>query len=346
MSGIREEFERQEGSRDRKVLLLGGAGYIGSVVAGHLLELGYSVRCLDLLLYENQQAVLAWLGRPNYEFLYGDMADRALLDRALVGATDVIILAGLVGDPITKKYPDESTKINVHGMRKTIAALDGRRLNKVIFVSTCSNYGLIPDDGLADERHVLNPLSLYAKAKVQIEQELLHLEGRVDYFPTVLRFATAFGLSPRTRFDLTVNEFVREMYLKRELVVFDADTWRPYCHVGDFAVALRSALEAPADRVAFQVFNAGGEINNMTKRMVVDCIRDALPESPVRYLDKGSDPRNYRVDFKKIKRVLSFEPRHSVADGVRELVGAFAQRLFVGVDAQPNFYGNYEIKAW
>ena len=125
--------------QDRKVLLLGGAGYIGSVVANHLLESGYSVRCVDLLLYENQQAVLPWLGRHNYEFLHGDIADRAFLDRALEGTTDVIILAGLVGDPITKKYPEASTKVNVHGIRNAIAALNGRRLSRVIFVSTCSN---------------------------------------------------------------------------------------------------------------------------------------------------------------------------------------------------------------
>jgi nucleoside-diphosphate-sugar epimerase len=330
---------------ERKVLLLGGAGYIGSVVTRNLLECGYSVRCVDLLLYENQQAVLPWLGQKNYEFVYGDMADSTVLNRALVDVTDVIILAGLVGDPITKKYPDESMKINVNGVRKAIAGLNGHRLNKVIFVSTCSNYGLISDDGLADERHVLNPLSLYAKAKVQMEQELLDLKGKVDYVPTVLRFATAFGLSPRMRFDLTVNEFVREMYLKRELVVFDADTWRPYCHVGDFALLLRRVLEAPIDQVAFEVFNAGGEVNNMTKRMVVDCIRGVLPDSPVRYRDKGSDARNYRVDFSKIKRALQFEPRYTVADGVREIVVAFAQQLFAGVDAHRNFYGNYEIKA-
>ena len=145
------------------------------------------------------------------------------------------ILAGLVGDPITKKFPYEAHDINDIALRGCIDQLNGRGLNKVIFVSTCSNYGLIQDDVLADEDFELTPLSLYAKSKVGAEKHLLSLKGQTDYHPTILRFATAFGLAPRMRFDLTVNEFTREVAEGNELVVYDAHTWRPYCHVRDFA---------------------------------------------------------------------------------------------------------------
>ena len=129
----------------------------------------------------------------------------------------------------------------------------------MIFISTCSNYGIIEEGSLADEDFELKPLSLYAKSKVSAERFLLAQAGNVDYAATVLRFATAFGLAPRMRFDLTVNEFVKDLYEKGEILVYDADTWRPYCHVNDFARLVRVVLEAPSDAINFEVFNAGGE---------------------------------------------------------------------------------------
>jgi nucleoside-diphosphate-sugar epimerase len=130
---------------DRRVLLIGGAGYVGSVIAGQFLESGYLVRCMDLLLYRNDVCVLPLLHHPRYEFIYGDHCDRNAINAALSDVTDVIILSGLVGDPITKKYPDASTAINHKGMLNLLGCLNGRGLNRVIFVSTCSNYGLISD---------------------------------------------------------------------------------------------------------------------------------------------------------------------------------------------------------
>ena len=327
----------------RKVLIVGGAGYIGSVVTAHLLAQGYHVRSLDLLLYGNAATVFPFLGNPGYEFQYGDMGDDATLDRAFDGVTDVVLLAGLVGDPITKKYPEASAAINDRGVAKVIERAAGRGLERFVFVSTCSNYGLIPTDSKADENFPLSPLSLYAKSKVAAEGKLLGQAGKVDYTPTVLRFATAFGLSARLRFDLTVSEFTRAMFRKDDLLVFDADTWRPYCHVQDFATLIRRVLEAPRQDVAFEVFNAGGDVNNFTKQMIVDAIKAELPDAPVRYQDKGPDPRNYRVNFSKVRQRLHFEPTYTVPDGVRELIAGLGQHLFDNVEANRGFYGNYEI---
>jgi nucleoside-diphosphate-sugar epimerase len=292
---------------------------------------------------ENQVTVMPFKGRDRYEFLHGDLADISIMDDALKGVTNVVILAGLVGDPITKTYPEASGAINNVGIQKLLTMFKGRGLNKVIFVSTCSNYGLIPDDRLADEAFDLNPLSLYAKAKVAGENCLLSLKDEVDYHGTVLRFATAFGLSPRMRFDLTVSEFTREIYLGRDLLVYDADTWRPYCHVQDFGEVIRRVLEAPVETVNFEVFNAGGSVNNFTKQMIIDGIMESLPDAPVRYQEHGSDPRNYRVDFEKIRNRLHFEPAFTVRDGIRELIESLRQNLFSRVETQPNFFGNYMI---
>jgi nucleoside-diphosphate-sugar epimerase len=330
--------------RRRRVLLVGGAGYIGSPLTGFLLARGYDVRCLDFLLYQNRDCVTPFLGQPGYEFIPGDVADEATVEAALDDVTDVIILAGLVGDPITKKYPREHQAINEDGLGRFIDKLDGRGLNKVVMVSTCSNYGEIPPDALADEDYPLKPLSLYAAAKVAREKQVLGGANRVDYCATVLRFATAFGLSSRMRFDLTVSEFTRDLFSGAKLEVYDADTWRPYCHVRDFARALARVLEMPRERVAFSVFNAGGDANNYTKRMIVEAVRRHFPQSQFEYVDRGgADRRNYRVDFRKIRNELLFEPKMTVEQGIIELIAALRQGFFADYDRRLRFYRNYEL---
>ena len=327
----------------RKILLVGGAGYVGSVLTHHLLSENYQVCSLDQFLYQNNHCVLPYVGCAGYEFHYGDLCDARLVLNLLKDVTDVVILAGLVGDPITKKFPEISKRINEEGIQRLIELINGHGLDRVIFVSTCSNYGLIRSEQFANEEFDLNPLSLYAKAKVAAEKKLLSMRGETDFSPTILRFATAFGLSPRMRFDLTVNEFTRDLVLGKELLVFDADTWRPYCHVRDFARLIQIVLEAPKQSVANEVFNAGGDLNNYTKQMIVDIISDFLPKSKVTYQDKGNDPRNYRVDFRKVRERLNFIPKYSIRDGIAELTSAINSRVFEHVDKSPNLYGNYEL---
>ena len=340
---VRRDVLEPRNLPERRILLVGGAGYVGSEITAQLLDAGYHTRTVDLLLYGNGGAVLPFVRNPRYEFRRLDLVDTDAISALLRDVTDVVVLAGLVGDPITKAYPEASEAINVIGTRRLLDALDGHALNKVIVISTCSNYGLIPEGALADEDYALKPLSLYAQAKVAIEDYVRELVDRVDYHVTVLRFATAFGLSPRMRFDLTVSEFTREMYLGRELLVFDADTWRPYCHVHDFGVLTRRVLEAPLELVDREVFNAGGDVNNYTKQMIVDCLKQRLPDAPVRFQEHGSDPRNYRVSFAKVRERLEFEPEIGIPQGIDELLGALKAGLFEDVDARRSFYGNYEL---
>jgi nucleoside-diphosphate-sugar epimerase len=347
---IRAEADRvlneikSHGLQERKILLIGGAGYVGSVLAARLLKLNYKVRVLDCLIYRHQHAVMGSLVDSAYEFMFGNMGNERTLDVAFEGVTDIVILGGLVGDPITKQFPEASENANVTAIQKIYQkAEQSKLLNKVVFISSCSNYGLIPESTLADEDFELRPLSLYAKAKVGMEQELISMKNKAQFSGSVLRFATAFGLSPRMRFDLTINEFVREMHSGKELLVFDAKTWRPYAHVQDLSTAVIRLLEAPRERVHFEVFNTGGDANNYTKQMVVDCIRKYLPEAPVRYQGHGADPRNYRVDFRKIRETLYFQPEVTVDDGVREILTALKQKLFKFADQEKTFHGNYEI---
>jgi nucleoside-diphosphate-sugar epimerase len=330
-------------SRARRVLLIGGSGYIGGPLITHLLSLGYDVTNLDLHIYRQGRVSLSHMAHPGYRLVIGDMGDVSALDRALEGVSDVVILAGLVGDPITKKFPKESAAINDVALRNCIDRLNDRGLERVIFISTCSNYGLAAGDELVAEDSPLSPLSLYAKSKVAAEKYVLSLAGRVDYHPTILRFATAFGLSPRMRFDLTVNEFTRELCLDRQLVVYDAHTWRPYCHVMDFARLITHVLAFPAEEVSFEIFNAGCDRNNHTKQEIVDIILSRLPGRRVVYKAQSLDQRNYRVDFSKLRERLFFEPQYSVADGVDEIIFAIRSGLLDDVDLLPNIYGNHAL---
>lgn len=328
-----------------KVLLLGGAGYVGVPVAEYLVEKGYQVVVIDNFTYEHQPAFLGMLGRPNVEFfnydLTSDSGRRAVLD-IFSECEFSVILAGLVGDPITKKYPEKSREINSVALKILIEEMSGFPDKRVIFVSTCSNYGLMPEGVLATEESDLSPLSLYAEAKVENEEFFLSLAKEKDLTHTVLRFATAFGLAPRMRFDLTVNQFTRSLAVGDELVVFDADTWRPYCHVKDFARLIGIVFESDSESVKGQVFNAGGDENNYTKRKLVELIVSKLPSANVSYQENGGDPRNYKVSFEKVKQVLGFVPSCSVEFGVDEVL-TYVQKGFFRGDVNTNLYGNYDL---
>jgi nucleoside-diphosphate-sugar epimerase len=328
----------------KNILLIGGAGYVGTVITSHFLKLGYKVRALDNFVYNNQESIQSYLGDENYEFVEGDLGDKNVLETATNGIDNVVILGGLVGDPITKKYPDASNKINEIGVKTCIDFFDNKNIKKLILISTCSNYGLIKEDELADENFELNPLSLYAKAKVAAELHLMSKKSNVGYTGTVLRFATAFGLSPRMRFDLSVSEFVRDLYFGEELLVFDEHTWRPYCHVRDFARLIEKVINAETEKIHFEVFNAGGEINNFTKKMIVETIKDYLPEAKINFGENGSDPRNYKVSFKKAKEILGFEPKFTVKDGIEELIKALELGVYNDSLENKTKYGNYKIK--
>ena len=298
----------------KSILLIGGEGYIGNIISKKFLDLDYEVTSYDKLVYDNYHCVFNKFYSRNYTFVYGDMADANTLKPLIKNSDIVVLLAGLVGDPITKQYPIESEAINIRGVQNVINICANENTERFIFISTCSNYGLIDENEMADENHILNPLSLYSKAKVNAEKYILSLVDKTDMNPTILRFATAFGLSPRMRFDLTISEFALYLAMGQELNVYDANTWRPYCHVEDFANLIQLAINAPLEKISFEVFNAGGDINNATKQMIIDLLIEKMPNSKVNYQEKGTDPRNYRVSFKKVKSVLGFEPSFTISD--------------------------------
>ena len=212
---------------------------------------------------------------------------------------------------------------------------------RFVFASTCSNYGKMSDENsFVTEESPLTPVSLYAELKVEFENKMMNEMRRNDHFcPTSLRFSTVYGVSHRMRFDLTVNEFTKELALGKELVVFGEQFWRPYCHVSDFSYAILTVLKAPREKVAYEVFNVGDTGENYTKQMIVEEIKKQIPDSKIQYVRKAEDPRDYRVDFSKVRDVLGFKITKTVPDGIREI----RQVVELGVIQNPEEQKYYNI---
>jgi nucleoside-diphosphate-sugar epimerase len=303
-----------------KVLITGGAGYIGSTLAPRLLAAGHGVRVFDVLLHGGRSLLPTW-AHPQFEFMRGDVRDEAAVARALDGADAVVHLAAIVGDPACSKQPELAKAVNLEASLALLAECRRRGVSRFVFASTCSNYGKMKDpDSYVDETSELSPVSLYAETKVAVERAMLEESAGNGFCPTLLRFATVYGVSPRMRFDLTVNEFALEMVGRGKLVVFGEQFWRPYVHVVDAARAVAAVLEAPAESVCREVFNVGATEENYRKIDIVELVRRHAPEAAVEFVQKKEDPRDYRVSFAKVKGKLGFTLTRTVPDGIAEVV--------------------------
>jgi nucleoside-diphosphate-sugar epimerase len=293
-----------------RLLLTGGAGYIGSVLLPLLLESANTVRVLDNLLYGGA-SLLPYVRNPRFEFIKGDIREPRTVHDAVQGCDAIIHLAAIVGFPACRKHPDLAEAVNFSGT-KVIADEIGRdRL--VLFGSTGSNYGALVDE-VCTEETPLNPLSLYGKTKTAAEQYLLENCNTIAY-----RFATAFGLSPRLRLDLLVNDFVYTALKLRYLVVYEAHFLRTFIHVYDIARSFLFALEN-ASRMAGQVYNVGSERMNYSKAQVCEKIRQKV-DYYLHCADVGedADKRNYVVSYRKISS-LGYQTTVSLDEGIDELV--------------------------
>ena len=320
------------------ILVTGGAGYIGSVLCRLLLRSGYRVRVLDRLMYGGDPLV-ELMETEGFEFQKGDVREEKDVKEALKGVDRVAHLAAIVGDPACAANPELARSTNEDGTKLLYREAEKAGAKQFVFASTCSNYGKTSDpDAYVDENAPLNPVSLYAENKVAIERFLMDQDQQNICKPTCLRFATVYGLSPRIRFDLTVNEFTKELALGRKLVVFGEQFWRPYCHVIDLARSIPSVFEAQEENVSFDVFNVGDTEENYQKQMIVDEMVKAIPESEIEYVQKDEDPRDYKVDFSKIKDRLGFRISKTVPEGIHAIKRVIEDGMISDPDA--NAYRN------
>jgi nucleoside-diphosphate-sugar epimerase len=248
----------------------------------------------------------------------------------------VVHLAAVVGDPACARAPEAARTVNFDATKRLLDQAEQRGAERFLFASTCSNYGKLDNgDDYATEEWELRPVSLYAETKVAAELETL-ARARPGFSTTCLRLATVYGPSPRMRFDLTVNEFTRDLLLYGDLVVYGEQFWRPYVHVRDAARAIATVLDAAPETVSGEVFNVGDTGQNFRKQDLVELLVARLPETRVEFVARTEDPRDYRVSFEKIRSTLGYDVTKSVPDGIDEVLAL----LRAGVLGDP-FGGTY-----
>jgi nucleoside-diphosphate-sugar epimerase len=293
-----------------KILVTGGAGYVGSVLVPELLKSGYEVRVLDNLSYETP-SLLPYFIEDSFEFIKGDIRDIETVKKSVDGVDIIIHLAALVGAPICKKNEELTKEVNYQGTVNIIEARDHSQ--KLFYASTGSVYGKL--EGICTEESPTNPLSSYGRTKLEAEREVMRSGNSIAY-----RFATGFGLSLRLSLDYLINDFVYSALKNRYLVVYDKDYRRTFIHVRDIARSYIFGLEN-FDKLKDEVYNVGSEKMNYTKENVVKLIKEKI-NFEILYADKGiSDPdqRDYEVSYKKI-RDKGFEPEISIEKGIEELI--------------------------
>ena len=317
---------------DRHILVTGGAGYIGSLLTSELLRAGYHVTVIDSLLFGGESLV-PFLHHPHFHFVKADVTEARAVKDALRGEWPkpeaIVHLAAIVGFPACQAVGKQvAWRYNVEAVKQVYDQANDLGVQRFVFSSTYSNYGLMSDGKPVSEESSLNPQSLYAETKVAAEEYLLGQKGKTSA-PLLFRFATLYGISPRTRFDLIVNQFVLDAFTKRQLLIYQRGYSRSFVHVRDIARGILMGLEASLEKIRGQIYNLGTEKGNYTKDQIVQLVLKRMPETVVEYKDLtfGGDMRDISVSFTKVKRELGYEAMLDVDDGIRELLFALKSGL-------------------
>ncbi len=327
------EEDSRSGSGPETVLVVGGAGYIGSILVRKLLQRKYRVRVLDNLIY-GDSAIRDVLGHPRLEFQKGDCRNIKDVVKAMAGVRSVVHLAAIVGDPACDQDHQTAREINYAATRMMIEVAKGEKVGRFVFASSCSVYGA--SDEVMTEISEPCPISLYAATKVDSEEALLAAESET-FHPTILRFATIFGLSPRPRFDLVVNLLTAKARQEGLITIFNGEQWRPFLHVHDAAEAIARVLGAPVELVGGEIYNIGDQRLNYTLTNISELIRTVFPRTRVEHIE-NTDRRSYRVSFDKVHSQLGFECSRDVKAGILELKQAFDEGAIV--DYKHPLYSN------
>ncbi len=318
----------------KSLLVTGGAGYIGTTLIRDALELGYNVTCLDLLVYGGKP-LSTFFNHPRFKFIQGDIRDKKILNSILKDIDLVVNLAAIVGDKPCQAAPDSAVSINSLGAKILADCCIKNSIEKYIFASTCSNYGISDPKLAVTEEGDLNPVSLYAETKIDTENYLNSLNN--NKMKTIcLRFGTAFGISARTRFDLAVNSLTFEAFINNQITVFAGNTWRPYIHVKDISGIIINFLNAPSSKIQYKIYNAGFNSQNFTKNQIVDFLLMELPNLKVNNINTVDDRRTYKVSFSRLEKLFPNYNIKSVREGMAELLLAFNTGVLKKNDFESN----------
>lgn len=334
-----EGMSQNNSGRVPHVLVVGGAGYIGSMLTEVLLERGWRVRVLDKFIY-GSSSLSRFQKHEMFSCITGDVCD---LNSQLVAISDVdcvVFLAEIVGDPSCEYLPKAALRTNYLAVSSMATLCAHMHIHRFVYTSSCSVYGeSVNPNEMLSETSTLNPVTHYARMKVATEEALFNQLNPL-FSPTVLRLATIFGYSYRPRFDLVVNTFAKNAYFDKIIRVFGGGQWRPNIHVKDVGEVIARVLEAPIDKVSRKVINVGKNSENYKITDLAAIANDVNPDCLVEMEKEIKDDRNYRVDFSRLRELLDYEPRRSVKDGFRELKAIFESGLIT--DPTKKHYSNLQ----
>ncbi len=296
-----------------KVLITGGAGYLGNIFTKKLLDEGFKVTCLDNLMYRQDYSLLPLASNPNFDFIYGDVRDEQLLKEIIPKSDTIVPLAAIVGMPACKQKPFDAESIN----RDSIISLDKirSRNQKLIYPNTNSGYGTKSGQFHCTEETPLEPISLYGITKCQAEKAILDS----DKDAIVLRLASVFGVSPRMRLELSLHDMIVQALNKRAIVLTEGDSMRNYIYIKDIAKAFQHCVEN-YDSMKNNVYNLGSDNANISKKDLAEKVRKHIPGTEIHQDDINKDPdkRNYLVSNEKLRQA-GFEATTSIDYGLQEL---------------------------
>ena len=309
-----------------KILITGGAGYIGSLLTGVLLDEGHEVRVVDILLHGGDSLV-SHMWNPRFRFLRADVSEAGEWEDLASDAEAVVHLAAIVGFPACRDVGEQvSRRFNVEAVKRVFEA--SKKAKRFVYPSTYSVYGICPNGEAVTEESALHPQSLYGETKIEAEQYLRSVRD-ADCAPVIFRLATLYGVSPRTRFDLIVNQFVLEAMTNHKLVIFERDYNRSFVHIHDVIDAIRLAMSAPEEKVRGETFNVGSNQGNHSKVDIVHRIQKQVPGVEIEYRDLtfGGDMRDVKVCYDKIEQELGYRAERTVDQGIVEVRDVIANRL-------------------
>jgi nucleoside-diphosphate-sugar epimerase len=314
------------------VIITGGAGYIGSLLTGELLRLGIKVTIIDDLLFGGE-SLMGYLAHPNFHFIKANVIEPRALRSNLRSDWEtpnaIVHLAAIVGFPACQSVGRQvAWRYNVEATERVFEQAVSLGINRLVFASSYSNYGISADGQPVTETSPLTPQSLYAETKIAAERFLL-AQSDSSCAPLIYRLATLYGISPRTRFDLIINQFVLEAYTKRELLIYQRGYSRSFVHINDAVRGFILGLQAADEKVRCQIYNLGSENGNYTKDQIVGLVLKRMPETVVTYKDMtfGGDMRDISVSYEKIQRELGFQTRLTPDDGIRDVLHAIRTGL-------------------
>tara|TARA_A100001011_G_C14310013_1_gene845065 strand:+ start:479 stop:1867 length:1389 start_codon:yes stop_codon:yes gene_type:complete len=338
---LENKTKKQIKKRLPKILIVGGAGYIGTVLASKLLNKNYHVTIVDKLLYDRKVINVNFKKKfSNFRFLNADICDLNVQINVVRDIDIVIFLAEIVGDPACNARPEDALKTNYLSLSSMAQLCSHINLDKFIYTSSCSVYGLDKNNKILNEKSNLNPISHYARMKIMSEKVLLNNKNEI-FRPTILRLGTVFGPSLRNRFDLVVNTMAKNAYYNKKINIHGGTQWRPNIHVEDVADGIISIIKSKKNRVGDQIFNLSSDISNLQIKELGVMAKKVFSDAELKIEKNLIDNRNYKVSSKKLFNATNFRAKKNIISAYKEFKKIFKKNNKLNPDKK--IYSNIKI---